>query len=140
MPSLPRVPQVKNHALEIFRLKFIYFVTAIAPMEGLFEVGPSFSCLPCLPLPERDWGQVTFTALSESGKPFSRCGKCRRFMKLIDTRPQRLHCPQCQDSYNLPAGRDGLLKSYGEKKCPLDAFELVYWQAHSFIFLVTWTA
>uniref|UniRef100_A0A9J2Q5Q7 DNA topoisomerase n=1 Tax=Ascaris lumbricoides TaxID=6252 RepID=A0A9J2Q5Q7_ASCLU len=67
---------VKNHALDNFRLKFIYFVENILSVDSLFE--------------------DSFTTLADTGKPFSRCGKCRRFMKLIATKPQRLHCPSCQ--------------------------------------------
>lgn len=43
---------VKQHALDIFKLKFQYFVTTINHMDELFE--------------------VSFTTLSESGKAFSR--------------------------------------------------------------------
>lgn len=99
---------VKNHALENFRLKFIYFVEKILLVDSLFE--------------------DSFTTLADSGKPFSRCGKCRRFMKLVASKPQRLHCPHCQDTYKLPSGKDGVLRLHAEKKCPLDDFDLVYWQ------------
>lgn len=50
--------QVLRHALEIFRLKFIYFVQHIENMDHLFE--------------------DTFSTLSASGRNFSRCGACRR--------------------------------------------------------------
>uniref|UniRef100_A0A182EIJ1 DNA topoisomerase n=2 Tax=Onchocerca ochengi TaxID=42157 RepID=A0A182EIJ1_ONCOC len=63
---------VKDHVLENFRLKFIYFVENIGLVDSLFE--------------------DSFTSLAASGKPFSRCGKCRRFMKLVASKPQRLHC------------------------------------------------
>ncbi|KAL3994763.1 DNA topoisomerase family protein [Acanthocheilonema viteae] len=99
---------VKNHVLENFRLKFIYFAENIGLVDSLFE--------------------DSFTSLAASGKPFSRCGKCRRFMKLVASKPQRLHCPNCQDTYSLPSAKDGLLRLHGENKCPLDDFDLVYWQ------------
>uniref|UniRef100_F1KW18 DNA topoisomerase n=1 Tax=Ascaris suum TaxID=6253 RepID=F1KW18_ASCSU len=99
---------VKNHALDNFRLKFIYFVENILSVDSLFE--------------------DSFTTLADTGKPFSRCGKCRRFMKLIATKPQRLHCPSCQETYSLPSGKDGTLRLHAEHKCPLDEFDLVYWQ------------
>ncbi|VDK79923.1 unnamed protein product [Litomosoides sigmodontis] len=99
---------VKNHVLENFRLKFIYFVENIGLVDSLFE--------------------DSFTSLAASGKPFSRCGKCRRFMKLVASKPQRLHCPNCQDTYSLPSAKDGLLRLHGENKCPLDNFDLIYWQ------------
>lgn len=54
---------VLRHAIEIFRLKFLFFVKNIASMDGLFE--------------------VSFSPLAETGKAHSRCGKCRRYMKYI---------------------------------------------------------
>ncbi|VDK72336.1 unnamed protein product, partial [Anisakis simplex] len=39
-------------------------------------------------------------------------------------------CKRCEfeDTYSLPSGKDGVLKLHSEKKCPLDDFDLVYWQ------------
>uniref|UniRef100_A0A915CZ37 DNA topoisomerase n=1 Tax=Ditylenchus dipsaci TaxID=166011 RepID=A0A915CZ37_9BILA len=70
--------------------------------------------------------QGSFTSLADSGKPFCRCGKCRRFMKLISTKPQRLFCPNCQETYSLPPTQGGDIRLHGEKKCPIDDFELLY--------------
>ncbi|CAB3411068.1 unnamed protein product [Caenorhabditis bovis] len=100
--------EVKNHALKMFELKFQYFVKNIPLVDTLFE--------------------ASFTTLSASGKPFTRCGKCQRYMKLVETRPQRLFCPTCQDTYAVPNAKDGVLRIMGDAKCPLDGFELVYWQ------------
>lgn len=94
---------VLRHALEIFRLKFQYFVKNIANMDSLFE--------------------ASFSPIAESGKAYSRCGKCRRYMKYIQTKPARLHCVQCDDTYNLPNG--GTVRAYKELRCPLDDFELL---------------
>lgn len=94
---------VLKHAIGIFRLKFLYFVKNISNMDSLFE--------------------VSFSPLSESGKSHSRCGKCRRYMKYIQTKPARLHCSQCDETYSLPNG--GNVKVYREFKCPLDDFELL---------------
>ena len=44
-------------------------------------------------------------------------------MKLIESRPSRLHCETCKETYNLP--QSGLIKAFKELKCPLDEFELV---------------
>ncbi|XP_052821520.1 DNA topoisomerase 3-beta-1 isoform X2 [Octopus bimaculoides] len=96
---------VLEHALEIFRLKFKYFVNNISGMDELFE--------------------VSFSPLASSGKPMSRCGKCRRYMKLIQAKPSRLHCSNCDDTYSLP--QNGGIKLYQELKCPLDDYELVLW-------------
>jgi hypothetical protein len=38
-------------------------------------------------------------------------------------RPVRLHCPTCEETYNLP--QNGVIKLYQELQCPLDNFELV---------------
>ena len=40
-----------------------------------------------------------------TGKPLSKCGKCKRFMKYIHLKPQRLHCPTCNETYALPQVR-----------------------------------
>ena len=48
---------VLKHTLEVFKQKFLYFVKNIDGMDQLFE--------------------VSFSSLADSGRPFSRCGKCR---------------------------------------------------------------
>lgn len=79
---------VLSHALEIFRMKFVFFVQNICAMDSLFE--------------------ASFASIADSGKAFSRCGKCRRYMKYIQAKPARLHCTQCDDTYSLP--KDGVFK------------------------------
>ncbi|CAH0561430.1 unnamed protein product [Brassicogethes aeneus] len=107
---------VLKHTVEIFKLKFQYFVKNIDGMDQLFE--------------------VSFSPLSASGKAHSRCGKCRRYMKLIQAKPQRLHCPQCDETFSLP--QNGTVKLFKELKCPLDDFELLCWtmgnKGKSFVF------
>ncbi|CAG9836094.1 unnamed protein product [Diabrotica balteata] len=107
---------VLKHTVEIFKLKFQYFVKNIDCMDQLFE--------------------VTFSPLSASGKAHSRCGKCRRYMKYIQAKPARLHCPQCDETYSLP--QNGTIKLFKELKCPLDDFELLCWtmgnKGKSFVF------
>ena len=94
---------VTDYVLKIIEKKFHYFVSNIKMMDNLME--------------------AKFSPLSATGKPFSKCGKCRRFMKLIDSKPVRLYCPTCSDSYSLPNNLQ--IKLYQEKKCPLDDFELI---------------
>ncbi|RNA45016.1 DNA topoisomerase 3-beta-1 [Brachionus plicatilis] len=94
---------VLKHTLKIFEQKFHFFVQNIPFMDSLFE--------------------DSFSSLSATGKPMSRCGKCRRFMKLVLSKPQRLYCEYCKDTYNLP--QNGTIKLYRELKCPLDDFELL---------------
>lgn len=96
---------VLKHAVEIFRQKFHYFVENINNMDTLFE--------------------VSFSPLAATGKAHSRCGKCRRYMKYIQTKPARLHCSHCDETYTMPAG--GVVRVYRELKCPLDDFELLAW-------------
>ncbi|XP_043249264.1 DNA topoisomerase 3-beta-1 isoform X2 [Colletes gigas] len=96
---------VLQHTVEIFKQKFHYFVENIEAMDQLFE--------------------VSFSPLSASGKAHSRCGKCRRYMKYIQTKPSRMHCAHCNETYKLP--KNGNIKIYKELKCPLDDFELLSW-------------
>lgn len=100
---------VLQHTVEIFKQKFTYFVQSIDGMDQLFE--------------------VSFSPLSASGKSHSRCGKCRRYMKYIQTKPSRMHCSQCNETYNLP--QNGNIRIYKELKCPLDDFELLSWSTGS---------
>ncbi|KAJ8675377.1 hypothetical protein QAD02_011163 [Eretmocerus hayati] len=73
---------VLQHTVEIFKQKFQYFVLSIEAMDQLFE--------------------VSFSPLAASGKSHSRCGKCRRYMKYIQSKPSRLHCSHCNETYNVP--------------------------------------
>lgn len=73
--------------------------------------------------------EATFSPLASTGKVFSRCGKCRRYMNHIALRPQRLHCKTCNETYSLPQG--GNIKLFKELKCPLDNFELVIFSTGS---------
>ena len=47
-----------------------------------------------------------FSLLVDSGKPLSRCGICKRFMKYVKTPPPRLYCAQC----NVTLSRGGAAK------------------------------
>ncbi|XP_055539018.1 DNA topoisomerase 3-beta isoform X2 [Wyeomyia smithii] len=98
---------VLKHAVEIFQLKFLYFVQNISSMDILFE--------------------ATFSSLCSAGKSLSRCGKCRRYMKYIQSKPARLHCSQCDETYTMPT--KGTIRVYKELKCPLDDFELLAWSS-----------
>ena len=100
---------VLSHALTIFKMKFRYFVEMINLMDELFE--------------------VTFSPLAQSGKPLSRCGKCRRYLKVIAGKAPRMHCSHCDDTYKLPSG--GSFHLFRELKCPLDDFELLLYTSPS---------
>ena len=83
---------VLSHTLEVFKQKFLYFVKNITGMDQLFE--------------------VSFSSLAESGRPFCRCGKCRRFMKLVEAKPKRLFCSTCDETYSVPQVQNTLLRSW----------------------------
>ncbi|KXZ51646.1 hypothetical protein GPECTOR_11g100 [Gonium pectorale] len=94
---------VVAHTVEQFRAKFLFFVGHITRMDSLFE--------------------ASFSPLASSGKPLSKCGKCRRYMKYISARPQRLYCNTCEEVLALPQG--GTIKLYKSLVCPLDGYELL---------------
>ncbi|XP_062517426.1 DNA topoisomerase 3-beta-1-like [Corticium candelabrum] len=96
---------VLSHALGIFTHKYEYFVQHVNSMDELFE--------------------VSFSKLADTGRPMSRCGLCRHFMKFVQAKPSRLYCQHCDTVYALP--QNGTIKLYKELKCPLDDFELVLW-------------
>lgn len=95
--------EVIAHVLSMFKRKFEYFFSNISKLDSLFE--------------------SSFTSLAMTGKPTSRCGKCKKFMNLIDKKPVRLYCRHCDEAYQLPSG--GTVRLYKELTCPLDGFELV---------------
>ena len=98
-----KAQDVTAHVLNMFKKKFQYFLANIAKLDALFE--------------------SSFTSLAMTGKPTSRCGKCKKFMNLIDKKPVRLYCRHCDEAYQLPSG--GTVRLYKELTCPLDGFELV---------------
>ena len=57
---------VVRHSLDNFLKKFQFFVEEIQRMDDLFE--------------------LSFSKITELGKPISKCGKCRRYLKLIIAR------------------------------------------------------
>jgi DNA topoisomerase III len=57
---------VLDYAVDIFSRKYEYFTKMVGRMDELFE--------------------ATFSSVSASGKPFSRCGTCHRYMKYIPTK------------------------------------------------------
>ncbi|XP_028759686.1 DNA topoisomerase 3-beta [Neltuma alba] len=94
---------VVQHVLQQFKQKFSYFVKKIENMDALFE--------------------AQFSALTDSGRTLSKCGKCLRYMKFISSQPPRLYCNTCEEVYYLP--QKGTIKLYKELACPLDNFELL---------------
>lgn len=139
---------VLQHTVEIFKQKFHYFVQSIEAMDQLFEV--SFSPLSAsgkahsrytnnhkdnridllLTLYKRSTYLSSLFFLSFVRVMYiynicCRCGKCRRYMKYIQTKPSRMHCAHCNETYNLP--QNGNIRIYKELKCPLDDFELLSW-------------
>lgn len=94
---------VTKHTLALFEAKFRYFQAHVRKMDELFE--------------------AKFSPLTKTGKPFSKCGTCLRYMKLIEARPQRLYCPTCMATHSLPQGCT--IKLMQGHECPLDGFQLL---------------
>ena len=69
-----------------------YFVANVNKMDELFE--------------------AVFSPVAATGKPFTRCGRCRKYMTFMPMRPQRLLCTTCNETYALP--QEGTVKVYGE--------------------------
>jgi DNA topoisomerase-3 len=90
-----------RHALREFAQKFAYFVRKMDKMDALFE--------------------ACFSPLADSGKPFCKCGKTGRFLKLISSRPPRLYNPHTEEVLSLPHG--GAVKLYRGRVCPICNFE-----------------
>ena len=70
--------RVLNHTLSIFQRKFLFYVDNMGTIDRMFE--------------------TSFTTVASSGKPFTRCGKCCRYLKLIEKKPPRLYCQKCEDT------------------------------------------
>jgi len=96
--------EVLKNTLDEFRKKFLFFREHIGGMDELF--------------------QVSFSSLADSGKPLSKCGHCRRFMKLISHKPIRLYCQNCNNTLSLPY--TGTFRTHKEMTCPHDNFDLLY--------------
>lgn len=54
-----------------------------------------------------------------------RCGKCRRYIKLVETKPIRLHCVNCDETFAVP--QNGIIREFHENRCPLDDYQLLMW-------------
>ncbi|KAI9209300.1 DNA topoisomerase 3-beta-1-like protein [Polychytrium aggregatum] len=100
---------VLKEAIQVYSSKFDTFTKKIENMDHLFE--------------------ATFSPLASSEKPFSKCGRCLRYMHYINLNPPRLHCRNCNDTYSLPP--NGNIKLFKELKCPLDNFELIIFSTGS---------
>lgn len=106
---------VISQSIDLYKRKFDYFRTNIANIDQLFE--------------------ACFSPLAESqGKPFTKCGKCFRFMNYLPLKPTRLYCPHCEMTYKLP--QNSTIKPYKELKCPLDNFEILIIRQNNSSYLI----
>lgn len=48
-------------------------------------------------------------------------------MRLIESRPRRLYCPWCDDSFPLPT--HGEIKRLSSATCPYDGFEVLMYSS-----------
>ncbi len=107
-----KIEDVLLHSLDIMKRKFAYFVNHIEKMDMLFE--------------------KTFSSVKDTNKRFTKCGKCRRYMKLLDTNiPIKLYCDHCDDIFNIP--RNGQIRQFQNKFCPVEGcgYELLKWRRNT---------
>ena len=70
-----------------------------------------------------DLFQANFSTLEHTPtRQFVKCGKCRRYTKLLALRPPRVYCPTCDEMYTLPGV--GTVKEFSGNVCPMCNFEL----------------
>ena len=99
---------VVAHALKQFAAKYAYFVANVDKIDATFEL---------------KFDPATRASLAEA-PPFSRCGRCTRFLRLSQTRARKvLHCATEDETYALPAGAE--VAPWDGRACPLCDFELV---------------
>jgi len=94
---------VTQHCLRLFREKFMFYVNHVDVVDQLFE--------------------TVFKTLESAGRPLSKCGDCKRFLKVVDRKPVRMFCNQCDRIFKMP--QSGQLKEYKGLECPLDNYGLV---------------
>ncbi|EAS05803.2 DNA topoisomerase I (macronuclear) [Tetrahymena thermophila SB210] len=97
---------VINDSMRIFQAKYLTFVENILKIDSLF-------------------GQfcTTIEDTLESAKPFSKCGVCNRFMKIIE-KAGKIICEKCDVSLFIPS--NGKYRLAGEKKCPYDKYQVIF--------------
>ena len=66
--------------------------------------------------------EATSTRRVAACKPFSKCGRCLRYMRLVSTRPQRLYCPTQEEVLELPAGTIASWPITGSASCAASGF------------------
>lgn len=94
---------VVAHVLGEFAIKFQFLLRSIDSLQNLFE--------------------LSFTSISQSGSPFSRCGQCKRYLSHVRKKPQRLLCSRCSIVMKLPML--ATVRTIGDFKCPFDDYEIV---------------
>ena len=89
---------VLKKIIEIFRKKFLHFRENISLMDQLF--GGNFGTFEdaiCI----NSYNFLIKYINKAKGRPYTKCGKCKRFMKLIEE-SNKLHCEQCKITFDLP--------------------------------------
>ena len=99
---------VVAHALEQFSAKYAHFVKNVDTVDSLFEL---------------KFDPSARASLAEA-PPFSKCGRCLRFLRLSQTRARKvLHCVTENETYALPHGAE--VAPWDGRSCPLCDFELL---------------
>lgn len=92
--------KVLKHVLKEFSIKFQYLLRNIQILNDVLD--------------------VSIQAVAERGQPLSRCGSCKRYLRYHNN---KLLCSICSFSLTIPKSMK--IFALGEKRCPLDSFELL---------------
>uniref|UniRef100_A0A0K0DF89 DNA topoisomerase n=1 Tax=Angiostrongylus cantonensis TaxID=6313 RepID=A0A0K0DF89_ANGCA len=115
---------VRDHVLEMFRQKFVYYVKNIAQVDILFE-GDAFHHF--FYFARRDWKAVLPMWEVQTIHEIGGYKASAAFLSLLSVFRNILF----KETYAVPNSKHGVLQPYGDKKCPLDDFDLVYWHLPS---------
>ena len=99
---------VVNSMLELFKEKFMNFKKNMARMDTYFK--------------------KDFTTLEDdrrNAKPWSTCGKCKRYMDLM-MEASKIICSTCDDTFSLPK-RHNFRPTPGNEYCKIDGYQIFYY-------------
>lgn len=94
--------------IEIFKQKFLNFKKNTPKMD--YYLSKDFT---------------TFEDDKLRAKPWTLCGKCKRYMDLVQD-SCKIVCSTCDDTFKLPRGYN-FIKSPGNEFCHLDGYQIFYY-------------
>jgi DNA topoisomerase-3 len=77
---------------------------------------------------------ASFSKLEDIGKPFTRCGRTRRYLSYIAGPPVRLYNKYTETVYPLPAG--GIVKQWSGRTCSIEDCNFEVW--YVFTVAINW--